>query len=186
MSLDELARTFADCDPYRLHVAYDGSGEPGKPGWTYLNFSTPLVPGTFIWFTVADEPRPPTERRTGHRNDAVGVTGLVFDLRRDELSRLSELAGASSVEGVPRLGGLDVWTRDQAADLHATPDKTFPLVAVVLEAASLDHFLRRSDGVVEITFVSEPALLVRTNRRSWDLLIRARRARARGEGPGDA
>lgn len=183
-TLADLEREFADCEPYRLHVGYDGSTDAGTPGWNYLNFGKALVPGTFIWFTTFDEPRPTKEYRVTHGNGVVGVTGLVFDLQSGALRRLFDLAGASVIDGVLRIGDLDVWARDQVAELPAGRDKAFPLVAVVLEAMSLDRFSRRREDVIEITFMAEPALLVVTNKRSWDLVVQspAERRGARWEG----
>lgn len=109
-----------------------------------------------MWFTVYDEPRPVVERRTQHRNGAAAVVGLVFDLPAGELGRLAEL-----VEDVA------VWPRD-ALPSNVT-GKEFPLAAVVLEAPSLAPF----GGLGETSFRGEPAALLRTNPRCWDLLIRA-------------
>jgi hypothetical protein len=180
--LDELEREAQDLEPYRLHVGYHGGTDASSPGWDYLNFGRPVVRGTFVWFTSFDGPRPARERRTTHPNGVVGVTGLAFDLPSSDLARFSELAHGSVVGGALRVAGLDVWTSDAAADLPPGRDQAFPLVAVVLEAPSLDG-LARAQHAIEITFRSERAVLVRTNSRSWDLLVRAAPGPAGGVSP---
>ena len=57
-ALNDYAREFASLEPYRLRVPYPGGTEPGAPGWHYLNFARPVVPGLFIWLTAIDEPKP--------------------------------------------------------------------------------------------------------------------------------
>jgi hypothetical protein len=116
--LGALEREFRAFDPYRLHV-----GE-----FTYLNFATPLVPGTFVWFSVFQGSRPAARGSVTHRNGVTGVTGLVFDLPTSDLRPLAAL-------------DVRVWGREKAAELPAT-DKDFPLVAVVLEGTGTDRTMR--------------------------------------------
>jgi hypothetical protein len=174
LSFADLERELHDLDPYRVHVSYDGSDDAAAPGWNYLNFGKEVVPGTFVWCTAFDEPRPGKQHPVVHPNEIAGVEGLVFDLPMHALKGLADLAEASMVDGVLRIGEIDVWTRE-AAGLPRQRDKTFPLVAVVLGAPTPDR-LGLTNDTTEITFASRPAVLVRMNRLSWDLLIRARSA----------
>ena len=84
LAADELAaleREFRAFDPYRLQVG----------DFTYLNFATPLVPGTFVWFSEFHGSRPDAQRATTHRNGVTGVTDLVFDLPAGDLRSLAAL-----------------------------------------------------------------------------------------------
>ena len=171
LSFADLEREFHDLDPYRLHVSYDGGEDAAAPGWNYLNFAKAVVPGTFIWCTAFDEPRPGKQHPVVHPNEIAGVEGLVFDLPLHGLNRLADLAAASIVNGMLRIGDIDVWTREAAA-LPPQRDKAFPLVAVVLRTPTPDRLVL-TDDTTEIMFASQPAVLVRTNRLSWDLLIRS-------------
>lgn len=162
---------FASLNPYRLHVNYDGSGHGSRPGWTYLNFATPVVAGTFTWLTALDEPRPERERERAHPNSARRLLGLAFELEAGALDCLAELAGAVTNDGVFQIGEQAIWTKKALAGLPAGRTKTFPLRAVVVEAASLDFFSAPFERVTETTFLSWRAVLIETNALSWNLVL---------------
>jgi hypothetical protein len=121
LAVDDLAaleREFHAFDPYRLQFG----------DFTYLNFATPLVPGTFVWFSEFHGSRPGVQHSTTHRNGVTGVTDLIFDLPPSDLRPLAAL-------------DVRVWGRERAAELPAA-DKEFPLVAVVLEGIRTERVVR--------------------------------------------
>ena len=162
--LDDYERAFADLGPYRLRVPFPGASGSAAPGWHYLNFARPVVPGTFIWLTAFDQPKPPSPQHTEHANGVLGVIGLLFDLPHEGLIRLSHLASEPLAEGRTRIGSVNV-TANAAVD----PSGQFPLEAVVLRADSLDPVRRQ--GAVETEFAGRPALRIPTNPLAWDLVI---------------
>jgi hypothetical protein len=148
-SISPYERTFQHMEPYSLHVNYDGSNDPGKPGWNYLNFKTPLLPDTFIWLTACDQPKPTSHHETSHSNGITGIVGLVFSLDMNELVPLASL-----------VQDVKIWSCEEV-----TPpsNKEFPLVAVVLSAPNIPQ--------PNTTFRLRPALHIETNPRSWDLIL---------------
>jgi hypothetical protein len=168
---EELAayeREFASHQPYRLRVPYEGRTEPGAPGWHYLNFARPLVPGVFIWLTAFDPPKPAPARETRHPNSVLGVVGLLFDLQPEALADLSHLAGQAMTESTLRIG--DVTLTATGVD---GPPRQFSLRAVVLRAASLDTVREHAPTAEETRFSGQPALRIEANPLAWDLLITA-------------
>ena len=107
----------------------------------------------------------------GHGYGVVGVVGLVFDRTIGDLERLASLAGARIGPDAFRIDGMEIWTKPVATELPSVGEKVFPLVAVVLAAPRIDQ-LARAENVVEISFLDAPAVLIRTNPRSWDLVVR--------------
>ena len=87
------------------HINYDGSDEPDKPGWNFLNFDVPVVRDTFIYLTQLDDPQPARNIVTDHPNSAKQVRGLVFALDEGDLAKLTKLAGAKMVAGKIDLDG---------------------------------------------------------------------------------
>lgn len=169
--LTDFQEALADLRPYPLHVNYDGTSDPGKPGWNYLNFEVPVVPGVFIWLTQLDEPRPVRKRTVKHPNGVKGVRGLAFDLDDKELERLSMLVDCDIVDSALRIGEVLVWSKRALQDAPAMPDKRSPLPAIVLEAESWGPGEPWAQGARDTSFMSGPALHVATSPLSWDLLI---------------
>jgi hypothetical protein len=170
-SLDTFARQFTRLHPYLLHVNYDGTSGSGRPGWNYLNFGTPVVPGIFIWLTVMDEPRPPRAPIPSHANGVTGIIGFVLDMESESLKDLSELLGEDTADGALDIGGVKVWSKSATEDLPKRDEKQFPLQAVVLESRSLERTRMRIEDAAVIPFMSKRALRIATNRLSWDLLV---------------
>jgi hypothetical protein len=164
--LDRYERDLASYEPYRLQVPYQEGAGPGAPGWHYLNFARPLLPGTFIWLTAFDQPKPASARATRHATGVHRVVGLLFDLPPRNLDSLSELAGTSMTDGVLRIGDLTL-----AATGHASPPGRFPLRAVVLQAGDLDTARAHAPNARETHVAGRPALQIDTNPLAWDLLI---------------
>jgi hypothetical protein len=167
-ALDAYEREFANHEPYRLRVPYQGGTEPDAPGWHYLNFGRPVVPGTFIWLTGFDQPKPAPARKSRHANSVLGVVGLLFDVRPERLDDLSRLAGQSMAEGALRIGAVTI-----AATGADGPPRPFPLRAVVLRADSLDIVRAHAPTAEETRLMGQPALRIATNPLAWDLLITA-------------
>lgn len=163
--LDTCELDFAAWEPYRLHVPYAGT-MPGAPGWHYVNFARPVVPGTFIWLTAYDEPRPAPAHETVHANGALGVVGLLFDPMSQALPGLSQLAGQPLTDGMLRIGDVTI-----AAPDTGDPPKQFPLRAVVLRARSLVTVRVHAPAAQEARLMGRPALRIETNPLAWDLLI---------------
>ena len=166
--LDAHEREFAGHEPYRLRVPYEGRTGPGAPGWHYLNFARPLVPGVFIWLTAFDRPKPALARQTRHPNSVLGVVGLLFDLQPEALADLSHVAGQPMTEGALRIGDVTL----TATGVDGAP-RRFPLRAVVLRAASLDTVRAHAPNAEVTRLMGQPALRIETNPLAWDLLITA-------------
>lgn len=165
-ALDGYEREFATLEPYRLHVGYSQGAGPGAPGWHYLNFARPVVPGTFVWLTAFDEPKPVPAKRTGHANGVRGVMGLVLDLGRAELEGLSRLAGQPLIEGEVQIGGVTVVGVGAGAAARA-----FPLRAVVLQVGSLEGFATGLFSAEATQLMGRSTLCIETNPLSWDVWI---------------
>lgn len=157
--------------PYRLHWNFDGTDEPGKPGWDYLNFATPILRDTFLWITQVDEPRPPRPIPPLHANGVRGVTGLVFDLPARDLRGLAAILETDVRDGHLRINEVDICSRDALAESVPRHLKVSPLVAVVLETDHLEDLPRSIREGHETTFLSRPAVSLRTNDLAWDLLL---------------
>lgn len=168
-ALDAYERAFAALEPYRLHVPYDPDSQPGGPGWHYLNFARPVVPGTFIWLTSSDEPSPRPAREIRHPNGVRGVVGLLFDLPAHRLEDLSRLAGRPLAEAAVQVGNVSV-----AATSSGGAPGPFPLRSVVLEADDLDTFETSAAGAEETRLRGRPALRIATTPLAWDLIITTR------------
>jgi hypothetical protein len=106
--LADFAARYPEWGPYALHVNYDGSDDPGKPGWSYLNFERPVIRDTFLWLTRLDKPRPHRHLVPHHPNGALGVVGLVFDLPAKGLERVARLAETKTVQGAVDINGVKV------------------------------------------------------------------------------
>lgn len=169
--LEEFDRRHAMFDPYRIHVAYDGSDDPAKPGWNYLNFATPLLPGVFVWVTKLDQPEPRRPLVPRHPNAARGVSGLVFDGTPDSLRYLARVAEAEPVNGSVVIEGVTLWPKTALEDVPRIRGKCFPLLAVVLETADLSAVPREIREARTASFDRRPAVHLATNDLSWDVLI---------------
>jgi hypothetical protein len=169
--LTDFEGRYKEWGPYSLHVNYDGSNDPGKPGWNYLNFERSVIRDTFLWLTRLDEPRPHPHFVPRHPNGAQTVVGLVFDLSEQGLERLSRLAEAKLVHGALDINGVKVYSTDTLDVLPRLGAKTFPLHAVVVRTESLEYFPREFKEAEVVSFRSRPAIRLPTNDLSWDLLI---------------
>lgn len=172
-TLEDFAEAFVELRPYHLHVNYDGSSDPGKPGWNYLNFEVPPVRGIFVWLTQRDEAGPVIEHRVNHANGAIRLRGLLLGLETPELATLAELVGGRVSRGVLEVGGLPLWTPGAVKDAPVIPGKRFPLVAAVVETNRLTARTPGAEGVRSVSFLSRPAARISTSPLSWDLLLTA-------------
>ena len=157
--------------PYRLHVPYDGSERPSAPGWNYLNFATPLLPGVFIWLTRLDPPEPRKPFVPRHLNGVSGVRGLVVRGNADSLRHVARVAEVALAGGAVTIEGVTLWPETSLEDLPKIRRKAFPLLAVVLETADLRDVppdLRRAGAT---SFEDGPAVHLPLGDLSWDLLI---------------
>lgn len=168
-SLQQYKNDFSFWKPYILHDNYDGGQ------MSYLNFETPIVKDTFIWLTNVDVPPPVKAKKVKHPNTVSGIVGIVFNLSIGNLSSLATLIGtmekaeSTEVQDI-EIGGVKIWSIDQ---LNALPvsKKEFPLIALILQANSLDYFISNNIKFKEYSFFSKPALLIETNRQSWDIVV---------------
>jgi hypothetical protein len=171
-TIEGYEQNFNHLHPYKLHVNYDGSTAPRKPGWNYLNFETPIVPGTFIWLTKLDEPKPTRHKMTFHLNGVKGLSGIVLNLPSEELETLAQVVNNPIVDGSIDINGIRVWSRNASDYLPEKGGKLFPLQAVVLktEQAGFDY-LSQIDGAKLTSFQSQPVIHLETNMLSWDILV---------------
>jgi hypothetical protein len=169
--LEAFQSKFKDWGPYSLHVNYDGSDDPGMPGWNYLNFEIPVVRDTFIWITDPEEPKPSRNIVTNHSNKVSSVKGLVFDLDEEELLDLSRLVDAEIIEGVVEIEGVEIFSKNAFECSMKMPTKKFPLVAIVVKTESLNTLQGRELEAEEILCFSKPSIHIPTNELSWDLIV---------------
>ncbi len=169
--LDDFARRHAAFRPYPLHVPYDGSDDTSRPGWSYLNFATPLVPGVFIWLTHLDEPVPRRPEVPPHPNGVLGVRGLVFQGNEDTLRHVARVAEAPMSRGALTIEGVTLWPRTALEDVPRIRGKAFPLLAVVVEMPDLKDLPSDLRTTHAATFDSRPAVHFPTNDLAWDLLF---------------
>ena len=134
----DFQQAYQEWGPNLRHVNYDGSDEPDKPGWNYLNFDVPVVRNTFVYLMKMDDPKPVRKPATDHPNTAKQVIGLVFDVDEDDLVKLANLAGVEMVGGGMDLDGVQIWSANALAGKISVPEKQFPLAAIVLQAESID------------------------------------------------
>lgn len=170
-SLRDSEQKFSELRPYALHVNYDGSADPKKPGWDYLNFEIQLVADTFIWLTKLDEPIPIREHITDHSNGVKVILGLMFDLKIEELKSLSRLVNEDIVDGVLKIGGVKIWSKSAIDDFPNVHDKLFPLLAIVLKADTFNYFEAQIGDAKEVSFMTRSAIHIETNKLAWDLLV---------------
>ena len=169
--LSDFERRHAAFRPYALHASYDGSDDTSRPGWNYLNFATPLLPGVFIWLTQLDEPAPRRPTVSRHPNGAVGIRGLVFDGGERCLRNVARVAEAELADGALTIEGVTLWPKTALDDVPRIGGKAFPLLAVVAEVQDLAGLPRDLREDHAVTFESRPAVRLRTNDLSWDLLL---------------
>lgn len=165
---DYLASTQA-WSPYLIQFE-DDDDEPDRPTWRYLNFEIPVIKDTFLYLSAFDGQGPIKSGSTNHPNGVGGVVELIFNLEATELAGLSSLIKTEIVEDNLKIGDVRIISRSAWAGQIALPEKQFPLVAVVLQASTLDYFKARN-GVVMIEYRSKPAAHVKTNELSWDLIV---------------
>ena len=170
-SIETLRVRFAHWEPYLLHENYQGGQEEHQPGWNYLNFRQPLMPGVFIWVTEFEPPYPATHPRTTHTNTVSRVSGMIFDLPADHFTNLSALIEQPVRRGVLDLNGIQLFSRDAARLDRPLPEKVFPLSAVVLEAETLEFFLAMDPRPAQLTYQGKQAVWITTPPRCWDLLV---------------
>ena len=168
--ISDFQRAYQDWGSNSIHVNYDGSDEPDKPGWNYLNFDAPVVRDTFVYLMKMDGPKPARKVATDHPNTAKQVIGLVFDLDEEDLVKLANLTGVEMVGGGMDLDGVQIWSSNALAGKIRVPEKQFPLAAIVIKAESIDFF-RDKDDVKIFEYLSKPAVYIETTDLSWDLIV---------------
>jgi hypothetical protein len=169
-SINDFQQAHHDWGSDLIHVNYDGSDEPDKPGWNYLNFDIPVVRDTFVYLTKPDDPEPVRNVVTDHPNTAKQVIGLIFDVDEGDLVKLADLAGVEMVEGGMDLDGVQIWSSNALAGKIKFPKKQFPLAAIFIEAESIDFF-RDKEEVQIIEYLSKPTAYIDTTDLSWDLIV---------------
>ena len=170
-TIEKLREEFSSWGPYILHENYEGGEHERKPGWNYLNFREPLLPGTYLWVTEYEKPYPATPPKTTHPNAVTGVSGLLFDLSPVQFKDLSRLIGQPVQEGALSLGGTSFYSREGVLLEGGLPDTEFPLAAVLLQTENLDFF--QSDRIPgeKTTFQGKPAYWIQNPPQCWDLII---------------
>ncbi|MCB0180497.1 MAG: hypothetical protein KDI62_19860 [Anaerolineae bacterium] len=168
--ISDFQQAYQTWGSYSIHVNYDGSDQPDKPGWNYLNFDVPVVRDTFIYLTKPDNPKPLRTIATDHANTAKRVIGLVFNLDDGDLAKLAHLVEGELVGGELDLAGIRIWSANALAGKLTVPKKQFPLAAIVIEVESTDFFQDKEDAKV-FEFLSKPSVYIQTTDLSWDLII---------------
>lgn len=174
--LSTYQERFQDWQPYLLHENYEGGRESQKPGWNYLNFRDPVLPGTFVFLTEFEKPYPAKHPRAVHPNTISRVSGLVFDQPAESLERLSQLTDQTLQDGTLVLDGIPLYSRE-AAPLPVrsigpqAPEKAFSLTAVLLQAESLSTLQKADPDLEELDLGGRQALRIPTPSRSWELVV---------------
>ena len=166
-----LQKKFSAWEPYILHENYEGGEHERMPGWNYLNFRKPILPGTYLWLTEYEKPYPATPPKTAHPNTVTGVSGLLFDLSPHQLKGLSRLTGQPVQEGELTLGGISFYSRESVLLEDGLPESEFPLAAVLLQADNLDFFQPDKTPGEQTILRGKPALWIQNPPQCWDLII---------------
>jgi hypothetical protein len=170
-TIRDFREEFAEWEPYLLHENYTGDQDQRQPGWNYLNFHQSVVPNTFAWITEVEEPYPATHPKTSHPNQAIGLTGLVFNLEDSDLERFSILVAQPIQNGFLELEGVKIYCSSSSPLDKEPREKHFSLTAVILQAENLDYFTRQDSPAKETTVQGKLAYLLETPPQSWDIYI---------------
>ena len=171
---------WAALGPRAVHRNYDWTdgGDERRPGWNFLQFDVPVLPGVEVWLTEYEaSPRREQARidrlaQPKHRNGVDAFRGFVFDVDDQAKGTLSMLTDSTWRDGVLTLhDGMEIFAqreRPEFAGLFAS--KTSPFKAVIMECPSLAHFcevsrLQPLDGLAMVRIAS-------THPESWDILVR--------------
>ncbi len=168
--ISDFQQAYQEWGSKSIHVNYDGSDEPDKPGWNYLNFDVPVVRDTFVYLTKLDDPKPVRKVVTDHPNTAKQVIGLVFDLDEEDLVKLANLIGVEIVGGGMELDGVQIWSSNALVGKIRILEKQFPLAAIVIKAESIDFF-RDKEEVKVFEYLSKPTAYIQTTELSWGLIV---------------
>jgi hypothetical protein len=168
--ISDFQQAYQEWGSNSIHVNYDGSGEPDKPGWNYLNFDVPVVRDTFVYLTKPDDPKPVRKVVTDHPNTAKQVIGLFFAVDEKDLVKLANLTGVEMVEGGMDVDGVQIWSCNALAGKIRIQEKQFPLAAIFVKAESIDFF-RDKEEVKVFEHLSKPTAYIKTTELSWDLII---------------
>lgn len=171
LSIETLRIRYAHWEPYLLHENYEGGEDERRPGWNYLNFKQPLLPGTFVWVTGFEPPFPATHPKVDQPNTIKGIQSLIFNIEAEQFDRLSALTGQPIKEGILSINNVKLFSRTAAPIDEPFPEKIFSLAFVVLQAASLDPFLSLDPAPRQVEFGSQRAVWITNPPRSWDLLV---------------
>ncbi|HZF80671.1 MAG TPA: hypothetical protein VEZ89_12880 [Rubrivivax sp.] len=170
---------WATLRPNLSHRNYDWiqGGDEHRPGWNFLHFDGPVIPGVVVWLTEYEAtPRRHQARLdrialAQHRNGVKAIGGFVFDLTDDDKNKLSLLTNSPWCDGVLTMhDGMKIFAlRDCAVFGGLFSAKTLPFKAVILECPSLAHFcevsgLRPLDGRRLVQIASAQP-------ESWDILV---------------
>ena len=170
-TIQDYQEEFASWEPYLLHENYDGDPEEFQPGWNYLNFRQEVVPGTFIWITEPDLPKPASNPKMVQPNRVIEISGVIFDLNEKEINRLATLVGSPFKDGILDLAGVNVYSKKSSPLDGPLPKKEFPLSAIILKAEDLSYFYREAEILGETTINNQPALCLETPPQSWTIYI---------------
>ena len=168
--ISDFEQAYQKWGSYSIHVNYDESDDPNKPGWDYLNFDIPVIQDTFVYLTQLNDPKPVRHIQTDHPNTTKQVTGVVFNLDEAGLVKLAQLAEVEIVDGGIDLAGVKFWSLNALAGKIKIPEKPFPLTIIVVKAESIDFFQDHEEAKV-FEFMSKPAVYIQTAKLSWDLIV---------------
>ena len=168
--ISDFQQAYQEWGTNSIHVNYDGSDEPDKPGWNYLNFDVPVVRDTFVYLMKMEDPKPVRNVATDHPNSAKQVIGLVFDLDEEDLVKLANLTRVEMVGGGMDLDGVQIWSSNALAGNIRISAKKFPLAAIVIKAESIDFF-RDKEEVKIFEYLSKSTAYIQTTELSWDLIV---------------
>jgi hypothetical protein len=168
--ISDFQQTYQTWGSNSIHVNYDGSDEPDKPGWNFLNFDVPVVRDTFVYLTKMDDPKPMRKVVADHPNSTKQVIGVVFDLDEEYFVKLVNLTGVEMVGGGMNLAGVQIWSSNALMGNIRILKKQFPLAAIVIQAESIDFF-QGKEGVKVFEYLSKPTVYIETSELSWDLIV---------------
>lgn len=140
------------------------------PGWNFLNFENPIVPGIHIWCTEY-EPLPEIKARppvTPHPNTASQIVGFIWNLKPSTAQAITGLTESSITNKQILLSDGTTIYLDSS---FSTSEKQFPFSAVVLKCDNWGIFCEKAKPDQFLNWNGQEAALIKFESTGWDIVV---------------